>query len=131
MEVNMKEVLAIIRMNMVNSTKTALASAGFPAFSCRKCLGRGKKSVDTGLVQSLLDAGVTPANSVGEHLTESHRLIAKRLFTIIVDDDEVEEVVKIIIETNQTGNPGDGRIFILPITEAYTVRTGESTKDAY
>jgi nitrogen regulatory protein PII 2 len=127
----MKEVMAIIRMNMVNSTKAALANAGFPAFSCRKCLGRGKKSVDMSVVQTLLETGETPANAVGEHLTESHRLIAKRLFTIIVDDSQVDAVVQIIIDANQTGNPGDGKIFILPIPEAYTVRTGESTKDAY
>ena len=129
--VSMKEVLAIIRMNMVNATKTALANAGYPAFSCRKCLGRGKKSVDMSMMQSLLEAGVPPTNSIGEHMTESGRLIAKRLFTIIVDDNQVDEVVAIIIDANQTGNPGDGKIFILPISEAYTVRTGESTKDAY
>lgn len=127
----MKEIMAIIRMNMVNPTKTALANAGFPAFSCKKCLGRGKKSIDMSLVQSLIETGEPPMGSVGEHMTESHRLIAKRLFTIIVDDEKVDEVVEIIIETNQTGNPGDGKIFILPILEAYTVRTGESTKDAY
>jgi nitrogen regulatory protein PII 2 len=127
----MKEVMAIIRMNMVNPTKTALANAGYPAFSCRKCLGRGKKSVDMNLVQTLIDTGEPPMGAVGEHLTESRRLIAKRLFTIMVDDDQVDDVVRIIIETNQTGNPGDGKIFILPILEAYTVRTGESTKDAY
>ena len=127
----MKEVMAIIRMNMVNPTKIALARAGFPAFSCRKCLGRGKKSVDMSVVQTLLESGETPVNSVGEHLTESHRLIAKRFFTIIVDDGQVDEVVQIIIDSNQTGNPGDGKIFVLPILEAYTVRTGESTKDAY
>lgn len=127
----MKEVMSIIRMNMVNPTKVALANAGFPAFSCRKCLGRGKKSVDMGLVESIIQTGVTPENSVGEHLTEYNRLIAKRLFTLIVDDDKVNEVVQIIIDTNQTGNPGDGKIFVLPILEAYTVRTGEFTKEAY
>jgi nitrogen regulatory protein PII 2 len=127
----MKEVMAIIRMNMVNPTKTALANAGFPAFSCRKCLGRGKKSVNMGLVQSLLDAGEPPANTLGEHISENYRLIAKRTFTIIIDDHQIDEVVQIIIDTNQTGNPGDGKIFILPIMEAYTVRTGELTKDAY
>lgn len=127
----MKEVMAIIRMNMVNATKTALANAGYPAFSCRKCLGRGKKSVDMNVVQSLIDTGEPPMDAVGEHMTESNRLIAKRIFTIIVDDSQVDEVAQIIIDTNQTGNPGDGKIFILPIYEAYTVRTGESTKDAY
>ncbi len=127
----MKEIMTIIRMNMVNPTKKALASAGFPAFSCRKCLGRGKKSIDAALAESILQAGQQPDKPVAEHLTEYSRLIAKRLFTIIVDDDQIDEAVKIIIDTNQTGNPGDGKIFVLSIMEAYTVRTGESNADAY
>jgi nitrogen regulatory protein PII 2 len=127
----MKEIMAIIRINMVNPTKTALANSGFPAFSCRKCLGRGKKSVDMGIVESVLQNGTSLENAVGEHLTEYSRLIAKRLFTIIVEDDKVDEVVSIIIDTNQTGNPGDGKILVMPIMEAYTVRTGESTNEAY
>lgn len=127
----MKEVMAFIRVNMVNSTKEALAKAGFPSFTCRKCLGRGKKGIDPVVLQTILDSGEIPATPVGEHITESQRLIAKRFFTLIVEDDKVDDVVKIIIETNQTGNPGDGKIFIIPILEAYTVRTGESTTDAY
>ncbi len=127
----MKEVMAFIRVNMVNVTKEALANAGYPAFSCRKCLGRGKKSLEPHLVEAILATGEVPANAVGEHLTEYQRLIAKRFFTLIVDDDKVEEVVKIIIDANQTGHPGDGKIFVLPIMEAYTVRTSESTKEAY
>ncbi len=127
----MKEVMGIIRMNMVNPTKVALANAGFPAFFCRKCLGRGKKSVDASLVQNILEQGESLESSLGECLTEYNRLIAKRLFTLIVEDDKVEEVVSIIIDANQTGNPGDGKIFILPIGDAYTIRTGESTSEAY
>ena len=126
----MKEVMAFIRVNMVNPTKEALAKAGFPAFSCRKCLGRGKKGIDASILQAVLDSGEIPATSVGEHLTESQRLIAKRFFTIIIEDDKVELAVKTIVDVNQTGNPGDGKIFIIPIMEAYTVRTGESAVEA-
>jgi len=121
----MKEVMAIVRANMVNPTKEALAKAGFPALSCRKCLGRGKKGIDPAVLQAVMESGEIPANHVGEHMTETQRLIAKRFFTIIVDDDKVDLAVKTIIATNQTGNPGDGKIFILPVCEAYTVRTGE------
>ncbi len=123
--------MAIIRMNMVNPTKTALANAGFPAFYCRKCLGRGKKSVDMRLAEYIIESGTPASNPYGEHLSEYGRLISKRQFTLIVEDNEVNKVVDIIIETNQTGNPGDGRIFVLPIFEAYTIRTGEATKEAY
>jgi len=45
----------------------------------------------------------------------------------VVEDDQVDLAVKTIIKVNQTGNPGDGKIFILPIDETYKVRTGENT----
>lgn len=127
----MKEVMAFIRVNKVNVTKEALADGGFPAFTCRKCLGRGKKSIDAALLSAVMESGELPISSVGEHFTEASRLIAKRFFTLIVEEDDVKKVADIIIEANQTGNPGDGKIFILPINEAYTVRNGEHTVDAY
>ncbi len=125
----MKEVMALIRLNMVNPTKEALAKAGFPSFTCRKCLGRGKKSVDGAVVQAVIDTGELPMSPVGEHLTEVRRLIPKRFFSVVVNDDQVEKAVKTIIEVNQTGNPGDGKIFIMPVCETYKVRTGEGSTD--
>lgn len=123
----MKEVMAFIRTNKVNATKKALGDAGFPSFNCRPCLGRGKKQVDPALIKYVLDTGELPAQQVGESATESYRLIAKRFFSLIVEDDHVDTVVKVIITANQTGNPGDGKIFIAPVIETYKVRTGETT----
>lgn len=127
----MKEVMAIIRQNKVNVTKEALAGAGVPAFTCRKVLGRGKKLIDMTLLRSIVDSGEIPATSTGEYLSESQRLISKRVFTMIVEDTDVDKVVDAITEVNSTGNPGDGKIFILPISESYRVRNGESTTEAY
>lgn len=127
----MKEVIAIIRLNKVNQTKKALAENGFPAFTCRKVLGRGKKSVDFSLVENIIREGELPVSPLGEHLTESVRLIPKRVFTLIVADDQVEKAVETIINANQTGNRGDGKIFVLPILENYQIRTGEAATDAY
>lgn len=121
----MREIMCFIRTNKVNDTKRALAENGFPAFTCRKCLGRGKKSVDPEVLKTVLTAGDLPMSPVGENLTEATRLIAKRFFTLVVDDSQVEKAVKVVIEANQTGNPGDGKIFVLPILETYSVRTGE------
>lgn len=127
----MKEVMAIVRLNKVNQTKEALASSGFPAFTCRKVLGRGKKLIDMSLLTSIVEAGEVPASPVGEYLTETSRLIPKRVFTLIVEDDDVQKVVDTIMDENSTGNPGDGKVFVLPIYESYKVRTGESTIEAY
>jgi nitrogen regulatory protein PII 2 len=127
----MKEVMAIVRQNKVNVTKEALASAGIPAFTCRKVLGRGKKLIDMTLLRSIVDAGEIPATESGEYLSETTRLISKRVFTMIVEDADVEKTVNAIMDVNSTGNPGDGKIFILPISESYRVRNGETTTEAY
>lgn len=121
----MREIMCFIRTNKVNNTKKALAESGFPAFTCRKCLGRGKKSIDPELLNAVIASGEMPMTPVGENLTEATRLISKRFFTLIVDDNDVKKAVDTIIAANQTGNPGDGKIFILPILETYSVRTGE------
>lgn len=127
----MKEVIAIIRQNKVNVTKTALAEAGIPSFTCRRVLGRGKKLIDLNLFINIVDSEETPSAPIGEYLTEANRLIPKRIFTTIVEDDEVDLVVNSIMEVNSTGNPGDGKIFVLPILENYRVRNGEITTEVY
>ena len=126
----MKEILAIIRINMVNKTKEALAKEGFPSITCRKVLGRGKRKVDYELIGELLEGRELPMNSAGESVSEGHRLISKRLFFMTVKDDEVKKVVDTIISVNKTGNPGDGKVFVLPVDEVVRVRTGEKDEVA-
>lgn len=67
----------------------------------------------------------------GENLTEAVRLIPKRLFIVIADDDKVQDAIDILIKTNQTGHPGDGKIFVVPVYESYRVRNGEPVSEAY
>jgi len=121
----MKQIIAIIRMNKLNTTKHALAVAGFPAVTCRKVLGRGKKKVDYELINSMLSGFEISKPQIAEGISEGHRLIPKRQLMIVVRDEEVDEAVKIIIEQNRTKCPGDGKIFIIPIERAVRVRTGE------
>jgi nitrogen regulatory protein PII 2 len=127
----MKEVMCFIRPKKIGDTKRALAENGFPAFTCSKCTGRGKSTIDPELLSTVLEAGELPLNVVGENLTEATRLIARRFFTFIVEDSQVEKAVQTVIAANQTGNPGDGKIFILPILEAYTVSDGQPTIEAF
>ncbi|CDM70240.1 nitrogen regulatory protein P-II [Clostridium bornimense] len=124
----MKEIMCIIRLNKVNQTKNALAEAGFPSITCRKVLGRGKKSLDK-ISKEFADAHNEVYSGFSEAFTEGRRLIAKRSFTIIVNDGEVEKAVETIINVNKTDTPGDGKIFVLPIEEAYRVRDGKSGEE--
>ena len=55
--------------------------------------------------------------------------MSKRMISVVVPDNLVRVATKTIIEVNRTGNPGDGKIFVMPIREAIRVRTGE-TDDA-
>jgi nitrogen regulatory protein PII 2 len=48
------------------------------------------------------------------------------MITVIVEDSMVECAVETIINTNQTGKPGDGKVFIVPIKDAVRLRTGET-----
>lgn len=118
----MKEIFAVIRMNKMNATKVALADAGLPSFTARKVMGRGKGQVDYLLLQGAENGYEEAINQ----LSPGPKLIPKRMLTLVVPDSMVKTAVDAIIKVNQTGNRGDGKIFVLPMADAYRVRTGES-----
>jgi len=129
---NVKEIMAVIRMNKINQTKKALAVQGFNSLTCVKVTGRGKKKVNYELIEKMLEGEeeIIKSKEVTESITEGHRLISKRMVISVVKDEDVKKVVETIMNVNETGNPGDGKIFVLPIEDAYRVRTGESGKAA-
>jgi nitrogen regulatory protein PII 2 len=121
----MKEVMAIIRMNMMNKTKKALTDAGISSMHARECLGRGKGLVDFKLLRGA-EEGYEEAIS---QLGSSQRLVPKRMISMIVPDELVGRVVTSIIDTNRTGKSGDGKIFVMPVMESFRIRTGEAGND--
>ncbi|AEV67920.1 P-II family nitrogen regulator [Acetivibrio clariflavus] len=122
----MKEVLAIIRMEMISKTKEALLKEGFAALNCRKVMGRGKKKVDFSVIENMVNGTEISSPAVAEAMSEGHRLVPKRLLSLVVADQDVKKVVDIIIETNSKGRPGDGKIFVMPISDVIRIRTGET-----
>jgi nitrogen regulatory protein PII len=48
----------------------------------------------------------------------------------VVDSSLVSQVVAAISESANTGNIGDGKIFVLPVSEAIRIRTGEKGENA-
>jgi nitrogen regulatory protein PII 2 len=59
-------------------------------------------------------------------LDKEPRLRPQRLVQVTVPDHLVSKVVETIMEANQTGNAGDGKIFVLPTADAIRIRTGEA-----
>ena len=117
----MKEVIAVVRINMMNQTKKAITDAGIAAFFAHECQGRGKGFVNPKVLEGV-DKGYEEAASV---LGEKGKLYPKRMLTAVVEDDQVQDIVQAIIAANKTGKPGDGKIFVLPVMDAVRVRTAE------
>ena len=102
----MKMVRAIIRPEKETVVASALAKANFPALTKWDVLGRGKQQ------------GV----QVGGQLYDE---LAKSMILIVIDDHQLESVVETIRAAAFTGFPGDGKLFVIPVETAYTVRTGK------
>lgn len=118
----MKEVMAVVRMNMINKTKLALIEAGVSSMTAMDALGRGKGLVDLALLKGA-EQGYEEAIA---QLGQSGRMIPKRAISIVVPDKLVSKTVDTIIDTNKTGKSGDGVVWVMPVFDALSVRTSES-----
>jgi len=116
-----KEVIAVVRMKMMNKTKEALTEAGVNAFFAHEAQGRGLGFVNRKLVEGTEEGYEEAASLLGE----KGKLYPKRMMSVVVTDDQVGDVVETLITVNQTGKPGDGKIFVLPISDSVRVRTAE------
>ncbi|MFT4072698.1 MAG: P-II family nitrogen regulator [Dysgonamonadaceae bacterium] len=101
----MKMIRAIVRPEMSDVVTDGLADSGYYSLTKMPVFGRGKQK------------GITIGNA---HYDE----LPKILIIVVVEDASVDEVVKIIQYKAYTGSEGDGKIFISPVDNAITVRTG-------
>ena len=119
----MKLILAIIRIAQMNKTKEALSEAGLPSFTAMPVLGRGH---GRGLGPTYQEVISDPKNLEAlKQLGPEPRLKSKRAITLVVTDEKKDLAVETIIKVNQTGNSGDGKIFVVDALESVSVRTGE------
>jgi nitrogen regulatory protein PII 2 len=125
----MKEITAIIRMNKINQTKEALTLAGFPAATAIRALGRGRRPVEFEVLKAI-DENPKESAEILPTLAQGGRLYPKRIISLVVPDGKVSELIQTIIKVNQTGNPGDGKIFVSSVTDVVRVRTGETGSEA-
>ena len=105
----MKKIEAIIRKTKFEEVRDALLEAGIEWFSYYDVRGVGKSR------QARINRGIMYDTSSIERI----------LLSIVVRDRNVEKTVKAIIASAQTGEIGDGRIFISPVEDAIRIRTGE------
>ncbi len=120
----MKEIIAIIRRHQVPKTKDELRNAGFPALTIQSVEGKGAQRGIGGWVYEI-DPGLNLHETHANYADPNMKFIPKRMLTLLVEDRDVQRAVDTIIAANQTGHPGDGKIFVCPMEEVYTVRSGE------
>jgi nitrogen regulatory protein PII 1 len=104
----MKMIKAIFRPEREAEVIQALEKAGLYAMTKLDVLGRGKQR------------GV----QVGEATYDE---LAKLMLMIVVEDRDCARAVEAIRKSAYTGHFGDGRIFIFPVEQIITIRTGEAT----
>jgi len=106
----------------MNETKMALSAAGLPSMTATgKVFGRGK-----GLWEAKVLEGIKKdLPEALAHLGKEPRLRPQRVITLVVTDDKLDLAIETLIEANQTPEPGDGKIFVIPLNESIRVRTGE------
>lgn len=119
----MKTILAVIKIDTMNETKAALSEAGLPSFTATgRVYGRGKGTYDAKVMEGVRENKPEAIALLGPE----PRLRLHKMITLMVPDSKVKAAVNAIIDSNRSGNAGDGKIFVLPASEAYRVRTGES-----
>ncbi|MBT3584394.1 MAG: P-II family nitrogen regulator [Halobacteriovoraceae bacterium] len=111
----MKLIIAYIRPDKVNNVKKLLYSNSVDRFSIIDAFGHSDEA----------------------HVMESYRgieieidLLKKTRFEIAVNDAFVKPVVDALMEGGSSGEIGEGKVFVLPLEECYSISTGNSGSDA-
>jgi len=105
------KVEAIIRPEKFEAVKEALAEAGFIGLNVVSVTGRG------------VQKGVTYAGRTGQKTAVE--MLPKVKLEAVVSDKDADRVVDIIVSNARTGSIGDGKIFLIPVSDVVRVRTGE------
>ena len=108
----MKKIEAIIRKSKFTNVKKALHDVEVNFFSYWDVTGVGNEK----------------EGHVYRGVTYSTTDIQRRYLSIVVSEPFVERTINAIIKSAYTGDVGDGKIFILPVEEAYRIRTKERGK---
>jgi len=111
----MKKIEAIIRPEKLHLLRGKLDSKGFSGMTVTEVKGRGRQK------------GIALQWRAGDYRVE---FLQKMKLEMVVDDKDAEAVIDLICEFAQTGEAGDGKIFVLPVEKTIRIRTGETNGKA-
>jgi nitrogen regulatory protein PII len=102
-------IVAVIRPEKLGAVKKALAEVGAPSLTVTNVSGRGSQPAKKGQWRG------------EEYTVDLHQKVKVEC---VVADIPAEDVVEAISEAANTGEKGDGKIFVLPVSDAVQIRTG-------
>lgn len=111
----MKKIECIIRPNKLEDVTNALNAYGLRGMTVTQVMGCGQQKGH---------------KEVFRGITYDIKLLPKIKIEIVIPDQQVGDIVKIIREKAITDAVGDGKIFILPVENAYRIRTNEEGDSA-
>jgi len=106
----MQLIKCIVRPDKVDSVKEALGKLDVAGMTVTEVRGHGRQKGHTAVYRGK------------EYKVD---LLPKMEIETVVPDPIAEDVVRAVIEAARTGQIGDGRVFVTPITHSYKIRTGE------
>ncbi len=110
----MKMVVAYMRHEAFEPIRTELLNLGFPSLSISEVKGSGRQK---GITEHYRGTEVT------------NYLRPKIKVECVVSDKDVQTIVDTILKHARTGQIGDGKVFVMPVEEAYRIRTGEAGEE--
>jgi nitrogen regulatory protein PII len=111
----MKYIIAIIKPHRLEQVREALANLGVEGMTVSEVKGHGRQK------------GHTEVYRGAEYVVN---FLPKVKVEVAVAEDMADKVVDTIREAAQTGQIGDGKIFMLPVEKVVRIRTGETDRDA-
>ena len=111
----MKKIEAIIRHFKLEDVKNALSEQGVQGMTITEVRGFGRQKGHTEMYR-------------GTEYTID--FVPKVKVEVIVDDDDSQAVIETIMRSAQTGQIGDGKIFVTDLVDTIRIRTAETGKDA-
>lgn len=111
----MKKIEAVIRHFKLEDVKNALSGKGVQGMTVTEVRGFGRQKGHKEMYRG------------AEYTID---FLPKVKLEIVVADSQADAIIDTILKTAQTGNVGDGKIFVTDLAEAVRIRTGETGESA-
>ncbi len=111
----MKLVTAVVKPHKWEDVRVALEAIGVAGMTVTEVSGSGRQKGHTEVYRGA-EYNVT--------------LVPKVRLEVLVDDDDVDDVLRTVLSAARTGRIGDGKVWVTPVETVVRVRTGERDEDA-